>query len=130
MSTRYAVAIHRVKDAERCQDRSEQLSWAGNEMASIIRDGDSTQIEAPIAWAGLGMALKTHHEIAAAFETEHNVLTEVEERAVCVLKQVISYNHTTNLYFIFLQISNRSLLYSFFVYTLDNIFKDEFFYPC
>ncbi|XP_030494198.2 probable UDP-N-acetylglucosamine--peptide N-acetylglucosaminyltransferase SPINDLY [Cannabis sativa] len=90
MSTRYAVAIHRIKDAERSQDPSEQLSWAGNEMASVIRDGDSALIEFPIAWAGLAMVHKAQHEISAAFETEQNVLTEVEERAVYSLKQAIA----------------------------------------
>ena len=88
MSTRYAVAIHRIKDAERSQDRSEQLSWAGNEMASIIRDGDHGLVELPIAWAGVAMVHKAQHEIAAAFETEHNVLQEVKERAIYSLKQV------------------------------------------
>ncbi|KAF3436921.1 hypothetical protein FNV43_RR19674 [Rhamnella rubrinervis] len=78
MSTRYAVAIHRIKDAERSQDPSEQLSWAGNEMASIIRDGDHGLVELPIAWAGVAMVHKAQHEIAAAFETEHNVLQEVK----------------------------------------------------
>ncbi|KAK4256990.1 hypothetical protein QN277_006640 [Acacia crassicarpa] len=89
MSTRYAVAIHRIKDAERSLDR-EQLSWAGNEMASIIRDGDSSLVELPVAWAGLAMVHKAQHEIAAAFETEQHDLMEVEERAVCVLKQAIA----------------------------------------
>lgn len=88
MSTRYAVAMHRIKDAERSQDPNEQLSWAGNEMASILRDGDSLQVEFPIAWAGLAMVHKAQHEIASAFETQQNVLTEVEGRAVCSLKQV------------------------------------------
>ena len=88
MSTRYAVAIHRIKDAERSLDR-EQLSWAGNEMASIIRDGDSSLVELHVAWSGLAMVHKAQHEIAAAFETEQHDLMEVEERAVCVLKQVI-----------------------------------------
>lgn len=88
MSTRYAVAVHRIKEAERSQDPSEQLSWAGNEMASVIRDGDPAQIELPTAWAGVAMAHKVHHEIAAAFETEQNMLLEVEERAIHSLKQV------------------------------------------
>lgn len=89
MSTRYAVAIHRIKEAERSQDPSELISCAGNEMASIIRDGDSALVELPIAWAGLAMVHKAQHEIAGAYESEHNGLTEIEERAVCSLKQVI-----------------------------------------
>jgi hypothetical protein len=88
MSTRYAVAVHRIKDAERSQDPSEQLSLAGNEMASILREGDSVPIDLPIAWAGLGMVHKAQHEIAAAFDTESNELMEVEERALFSLKQV------------------------------------------
>ena len=89
MSTRYAVAIHRIKDAERSQDPSEQLSWAGNEMASIIRDGDSSLVELPIAWTGLAMVHKAQHEIASAFEARQHDLMEVEEHAVSSLKQVI-----------------------------------------
>ncbi|GAV62560.1 TPR_1 domain-containing protein/TPR_2 domain-containing protein/TPR_11 domain-containing protein [Cephalotus follicularis] len=90
MSTRYAVAVHRIKDAERSQDPSEQLSWAGNEMASILREGDSVPIEHPIAWAGLAMVHKAQHEIAAAFATEQDELMEVEELALYSLKQAIA----------------------------------------
>ncbi|KDP30989.1 hypothetical protein JCGZ_11365 [Jatropha curcas] len=90
MSTRYAVAIHRIKDAERSQDPNEQLSWAGNEMASILREGDSVPIELPTAWAGLAMVHKAQHEIAAAFETEHSELVDIEERALYSLKQAIA----------------------------------------
>lgn len=88
MSVRYAVAVHRIKEAERCQDPNEQLSWAGNEMASIIREGDSATIGLPTAWAGLAMVHKVHHEIAAAFEMNQHELTEVEGRALYSLKQV------------------------------------------
>ncbi|TKY73596.1 Tetratricopeptide repeat protein 37 [Spatholobus suberectus] len=90
MSTRYAVAIHRIKEAERSQDPNELLSCAGNEMASIIRDGDSSLVELPIAWAGLAMVHKGQHEISAAYESEQHGLREVEERAVCSLKQAIA----------------------------------------
>ena len=88
MSTRYAVAANRIKDAERSQDPSEQLSWAGNEMASIIRDGDSVLIDLPVAWAGLAMVHKAQHEISAAFESKQNELMDLEDRAVNSLKQV------------------------------------------
>lgn len=88
MSTRYAVAVSRIKDTERSQEPTEQLSWAGNEMASILREGDPVQIEPPIAWAGFAAVQKTHHEIAAAFETEENELSKMEECAVYSLKQV------------------------------------------
>ncbi|GMJ00089.1 hypothetical protein like AT5G63200 [Hibiscus trionum] len=87
MSTRYAVAVHRIKDVERSQDPSEQLSWAGNEMASVIREGDAVPIEPTIAWGGLAMVHKAQHDIVAAFETEQNELVEVEERAIFSLKQ-------------------------------------------
>ncbi|EEF51873.1 probable UDP-N-acetylglucosamine--peptide N-acetylglucosaminyltransferase SPINDLY [Ricinus communis] len=90
MCTRYAVAVQRIKDAERSQDPNEQLSWAGNEMASILREGESVPIEFPIAWAGLAMVHKAQHEIAAAFETERNELADVEERALYSLKQAIA----------------------------------------
>jgi hypothetical protein len=89
MSTRYAVASHRVKEAERSQDPSELLSCAGNEMVSIIRDGDSSLVELPIAWSGLAMVHKAQHEISAAYESEQHELAEIEERAVSSLKQVI-----------------------------------------
>ncbi|KAK9034522.1 hypothetical protein V6N11_050683 [Hibiscus sabdariffa] len=87
MSTRYTVAVHRIKDVERSQDPSEQLSWAGNEMASVLREGEAVPIEPTIAWAGLAMVHKAQHEIVAAFETEQNELVEVEERAIFSLKQ-------------------------------------------
>ncbi|XP_042499019.1 probable UDP-N-acetylglucosamine--peptide N-acetylglucosaminyltransferase SPINDLY [Macadamia integrifolia] len=89
MSTRYAVALHRIKDAERSQDPTEQLLWAANEIASIIRDGDSSVVELRIAWAGLALVHKAQHEIAAAFETGQKDLTDVEERALYTLKQAI-----------------------------------------
>nr|DAD22055.1 TPA_asm: hypothetical protein HUJ06_023518 [Nelumbo nucifera] len=89
MSTQYVVALHRIKYAEKSQDPTEQLSWAANEMASILREGNSATIELQIAWAGLAMVHKAQHEIAATFETGHNDLTEVEERALYTLKQAI-----------------------------------------
>lgn len=88
MAMRYSVAMHRLKDAERSQDRSEQLSWAGNEMASIIRDGDGLTIDHPVAWAGLSMVHKAQHEIASGFRTDQSELREVEEHAVYSLYQV------------------------------------------
>nr|GMD34505.1 probable UDP-N-acetylglucosamine--peptide N-acetylglucosaminyltransferase SPINDLY isoform X2 [Ipomoea batatas] len=88
LATRYAIGVHRIRDAERSQNPSEQqLSWAGNEMASIIREGDSGMIEPPIAWAGLAMVHKAQHEIAAGFEINPNELSEVKERANYSLKQ-------------------------------------------
>jgi len=90
LSTRYSAAIHRIKDVERSQNPAEQLSWAGNEMASIIREADPLLIDPPIAWAGLAMVHQAQHEIAAAFESEQEELMEVEEQAVCCLKQVYS----------------------------------------
>ncbi|KVI06257.1 hypothetical protein Ccrd_015396 [Cynara cardunculus var. scolymus] len=90
LATRYAVAVHRIREAERSQNPSEQLSWAGNEMASILKEGDSLAVELPIAWAGLAMVHKSQHEIAAGFKIEENELMEVEERAIYSLKQAIS----------------------------------------
>lgn len=88
MATRYAVAVHRIREAERSQNPSEQLSWAGNEMASILKEGDSLAVGLPIAWAGLAMVHKAQHEITAGFKIEQNELMEVEERALHSLKQV------------------------------------------
>ena len=88
LATRYAVGVHRIKDAERSQNPSEQLSWAGNEMASILREGESSVIEPPIAWAGLAMVHKAQHEIAAGFDIENDDLLEIKERATDSLKQV------------------------------------------
>ncbi|XP_052182443.1 uncharacterized protein LOC127795053 isoform X2 [Diospyros lotus] len=90
LATRYAVAVHRIRDSERSQNPTEQLSWAGNEMASILREGDSALIVPPIAWAGLAMVHKAQYEIAAGFEIEKNELLEVEERAIYSLTQAIT----------------------------------------
>lgn len=57
-------------------------------MASLLREGDSAQIETPIAWAGLAMVHKAQHEIAAGFDMEKGELLEVKEHAICSLKQV------------------------------------------
>lgn len=89
LATRYAVGVHRIRDAERSQNPNDQLTWAGNEMASILREGDSVLIEPPIAWAGLAMVHKAQHEIAAGFDIEQNELLEVKERATYSLKQAI-----------------------------------------
>lgn len=90
LATRYAVGVHRIRDAERSQNPNEQLSWAGIEMASILREGDSTSIEPPVAWAGLAMVHRAQHEIVAGFEVEHNELVEVKEHAIYSLKQAIA----------------------------------------
>ena len=83
-----AVAVNRIKDAERFQDPSEQLSWAGNEMSSVIRDRDSVLIDLPVAWAGLAMVHEAQHGISAAFESKQTELMDLEDRAVNSLKQV------------------------------------------
>jgi len=88
MSVRYAIAVHRIKDAERSQDSTEQISWATNEMASILKEGDPAIIDLPIAWAGLAMAQRAQHEIASAFETGEKDLEDAEDRALYTLKQV------------------------------------------
>lgn len=88
MSTRYAAAAHRVKDAERSEDANDQLSWAANEMASIVREGDFTSIEPRLAWGGLAMVNRAQHETAAAFEGGGVDLRDVEERALHTLQQV------------------------------------------
>ncbi|CAH9053168.1 unnamed protein product [Cuscuta europaea] len=90
LATRFAIGVHRIRDAERSQNPNDQLSWAGNEMASIIREGDSSLTESPVAWAGLAMVHKAQHEIAAGFEIDHNELSEVKERAIYSLKQAVA----------------------------------------
>lgn len=89
MSTRYAIAVHRIKDVERTQDSREQLAWAANEMASILKEGDPAIIDLPIAWAGLAMAHRAQHEIASAFGSGQMDLDEADERALYTLKQVM-----------------------------------------
>ncbi|KAL8464731.1 hypothetical protein ACS0TY_034297 [Phlomoides rotata] len=89
LATRYAVGVHRIRDAERSQNPNEQLTWAGNEMASVLREGDSILIESPIAWAGLALAHKAQHEIAGVFEIDPKELLEVKERAMKSLNQAI-----------------------------------------
>ncbi|WOL03670.1 putative UDP-N-acetylglucosamine--peptide N-acetylglucosaminyltransferase SPINDLY [Canna indica] len=89
MSTRYAIAIHRIKDAERLQDSREQLAWAASEMGSILKEGDPATIDLPIAWAGFAMAHRAQHEIAAAFRSRQMDLDEADERALYTLKKAI-----------------------------------------
>ncbi|EFJ32828.1 hypothetical protein SELMODRAFT_438952 [Selaginella moellendorffii] len=89
LATRYAVAAHRIKDAERSDDPSEQMSWAANEMASILREGDPGTFHPHLAWAGLAMVNRAQHESAASFDRGVMDSKDVEERAVHTLQQAI-----------------------------------------
>jgi Flp pilus assembly protein TadD len=89
MPARYAIAVHRIRDAVRSQCSDDQLLWASNEMATVLKEGDPSAVDAPIAWAGLAMAHRAQHEIAAAYDTEQINLSDVEERALYTLKQAI-----------------------------------------
>ncbi|KAG8078800.1 hypothetical protein GUJ93_ZPchr0007g3792 [Zizania palustris] len=89
MPARYAIAVHRIRDAVRSQSSDDQLLWAANEMATVLKEGDPSAVDAPIAWAGLAMAHRAQHEIAAAYDTEQTNLSEAEERALYTLKQAI-----------------------------------------
>ncbi|KAJ1286710.1 hypothetical protein BS78_03G372700 [Paspalum vaginatum] len=89
MPARYAIAVHRIRDAVRSQCSDDQLLWAANEMATVLKEGDPSAVDAPIAWAGLAMAHRAQHEIAAAYDTEHISLNDAEERALYTLKQAI-----------------------------------------
>jgi len=89
MPARYAIAVHRIRDAVRSQCSDDQLLWAANEMATVLKEGDPSAVDAPIAWAGLAMAHRAQHEIAAAYDTEHINLNDAEERAIYTLKQAI-----------------------------------------
>lgn len=91
MSTRYAVAAQRVRDVERLEDsteQSEQLGWAANEMASILREGDLGTVQPHLAWAGLAMVNRAQHETAASYVGDCVDLKEAEERAIHSLQQV------------------------------------------
>ncbi|CAO2167425.1 unnamed protein product [Urochloa humidicola] len=89
MPARYAIAVHRIRDAVRSQCTDDQLLWAASEMATVLKEGDPSAVDAPIAWAGLAMAHRAQHEIAAAYDTEHTNLNDAEERALYTLKQAI-----------------------------------------
>lgn len=89
MSTRFAIASHRVRDADRSEDPAEQLSFAANEMASILREGDPATIQRQLAWAGLAMVNRAQHEQAASFEDKGVNVKEVEDRAIQTLQQVL-----------------------------------------
>ncbi|KAM0926115.1 hypothetical protein ACQ4PT_003929 [Festuca glaucescens] len=89
MPGRYAIAVHRIRDATRSQCSDDQLAWAATEMATVLKEGDPSAVDAPIAWAGLAMAHRAQHEIPAAYDGEQAVLNEAEERALYTLKQAI-----------------------------------------
>lgn len=87
MPARYAIAVHRIRDAVRSQCSDDQLLWGANEMVTVLKEGDP--VDAPIAWAGLAMAHRAQHEIAAAYDAEQINLIEAEDRALFTLKQAI-----------------------------------------
>ncbi|KAI4965795.1 hypothetical protein ZWY2020_048178 [Hordeum vulgare] len=74
MPARYAIAVHRIRDAVRY---------------SSSKEGDTSVVDLPVAWAGLAMAHRAQHEIAAAYDGEQAILIEAEERALYTLKQAI-----------------------------------------
>ncbi|KAJ3682435.1 hypothetical protein LUZ60_015008 [Juncus effusus] len=90
-STRFAIALHRIRESERSQTSTEQLAWAANELASVIKEGDSAVIDVPTAWTGFAASHRAQHEIGAAYEGGQREfgLEEVEERAMSTLKQAI-----------------------------------------
>ncbi|KAJ4731206.1 UDP-N-acetylglucosamine--peptide N-acetylglucosaminyltransferase 110 kDa subunit [Rhynchospora pubera] len=90
MAVRYAIATHRIREAERAQELTDQLVWAANEMATLIKEGDPAMIDIPTAWSGFAMAHKTQHEIGATYESKQMDIDDVEERALCTLKQTIN----------------------------------------
>lgn len=92
LSTRYAIAMHRVHDSQLSHDASEQLSWAANEMASILRESYSLTIQPVIAWAGLAMVNRAQHETVAAFEGDEVECRESKARAFHTLQQAIEEN--------------------------------------
>jgi hypothetical protein len=96
MPGRYAIAVHRIRDAVRSQCSDDQLVWAATEMATVLKEGDTSAVDIPIAWAGLAMAHRAQHEIPAAYDGEHAVLNEAEERALYTLKQVMFANYHPN----------------------------------
>lgn len=89
MPARYAIAVHRIRDAVRSQCSDDQLLWGANEMVTVLKEGDPSAVDAPIAWAGLAMAHRAQHEIAAAYDAEQINLIEAEDRALFALKQAI-----------------------------------------
>lgn len=124
MSTRYAIAVHRIKDAERLQDAREQLSWASNEMASILKEGDPAIIDLPIVWAGLAMAHRAQHEIADAYlrRSGQTDLDEADELALYTLKQVCSlFNCLVPLYSCISPCKTVVLVVFLFVYVPVNV---------
>lgn len=88
MAVRYAIATHRIREAERAQESTDQLIWAANEMATLIKEGDPALIDVPTAWSGFAMAHKVQHEIGSTYESKQMDIDDVEERALCTLKQV------------------------------------------
>ncbi|XP_078173752.1 tetratricopeptide repeat (TPR)-containing protein isoform X1 [Carex rostrata] len=89
MAVRYAIATHRIREAERAQESTDQLIWAANEMATLIKEGDPALIDVPTAWSGFAMAHKVQHEIGSTYESKQMDIDDVEERALCTLKQTI-----------------------------------------
>ena len=96
MPGRYAIAVHRIRDAVRSQCSDDQLLWASNEMATVLKEGDPSAVDAPIAWAGLAMAHRAQHEVPSAYDGEQAILNEAEERALYTLKQVMFANYHAN----------------------------------
>eukprot|EP00850_Spirogloea_muscicola_P006526 SM000031S11535 [mRNA] locus=s31:218473:222259:+ [translate_table: standard] len=84
LAVRLVVARQRVRDAELCEDPREQLGWAANEMASLLREKSSVPLR--VAWAGLALVNRAQSEAAAALD-EEDAVKEYEERVLHTLQQ-------------------------------------------
>eukprot|EP00850_Spirogloea_muscicola_P020101 SM000207S06176 [mRNA] locus=s207:171931:175729:+ [translate_table: standard] len=84
LAVRLVVARQRVRDAGRCEDPREQLGWAANEMASLLREKSSVPLR--VAWAGLALVNRAQSEAAAALD-EEDAVKEYEERVLHTLQQ-------------------------------------------
>jgi hypothetical protein len=52
MPARYAIAVHRIRDAVRLQCPDDQLLWAANEMATVLKKETLQQLMPQ--WLGQG----------------------------------------------------------------------------
>lgn len=92
LSTRYAVAMHRVRESLFSSAAAEQLSWAANEIVSVLRMGDTATIQPHIAWVGLAMVNRMQHEMISALEGDDTDLRETKVRAFHTLQQAVEQN--------------------------------------
>ncbi|CAD6342902.1 unnamed protein product [Miscanthus lutarioriparius] len=89
MPARYAIAAHRIRDAVRSQCSNDQLLWAANEMATVLKKEILLQLMPQLHGLGWQWLIGHNMKLQPPTIPKNINLNDAEERAQYTLKQAI-----------------------------------------